>query len=79
MSDAEVEALAERFGLSIVEIHPLGVLPVLKEKRPILPRSLISGIEHWVARNSLLANLANNRIYVLQHRAAGGTRDAGGR
>lgn len=75
MSDAEVEALAERFGLSIVEIHPLAVLPVLKEKRPIMPRSLISVIEHWAARNSSLANLANNRIYVLQHRAAGGPRD----
>ena len=75
MSDAEVEALAERFGLSIVEIHPLAVLPVLKEKRPIMPRSLISVIEHWAARNSWLANLANNRIYVLQHRAAGGPRD----
>jgi hypothetical protein len=79
MSDAEVEALAERFGLSIVEIHPLAVLPVLKEKRPILPRSLISGIERWAARNSLLTNLANNRIYVLEHRAAEGTRDTGGR
>jgi predicted TPR repeat methyltransferase len=79
MSDAEVEALAERFGLSIVETHSLAVLPVLKEKRPILPRSLISGIERWVARNSLLANLANNRIYVLEHRAAEGTRDMGGR
>ena len=78
MSDAEVEALAERFGLSIVEIHPLAVLPVLKEKRPILPGSLISGIERWLARNSWLANLANNRIYVLQHRTAGGARDAGG-
>lgn len=75
MSDAEVEALAERFGLSIVEIHPLAVLPVLKEKRPIMPRSLISVIEHWAARNSWLTNLANNRIYVLQHRAAGGPRD----
>jgi len=79
MSDAEVEALAERFGLKIVEIHPLGILPVLKEKKPILPRSLISGIERWAARNSVLANLANNRIYVLQHRAAGETRDASGR
>jgi hypothetical protein len=79
MSDAEVEALAERFGLSIVETHSLAVLPVLKEKRPILPRSLISGIERWVARNSLLANLANNRLYVLEHRAAEGTRDMGGR
>jgi hypothetical protein len=76
MSDAEVEALAERFDLSIVEIHPLAVLPVLKEKRPIMPRSLISVIEHWAARNSSLANLANNRIYVLQHRTAGGSRDA---
>jgi len=79
MSDAEVEALAERFGLSIVEIHPLAVLPVLKEKKPILPGSLISAIEGWAARNSWLANLANNRIYVLQHRTAGGSRDAGGR
>ena len=79
MTDAEVEALAERFGLSIVEIHPLAVLPVMKEKRPIMPRSLISLIESWAARNSSLANLANNRIYVLQHRAARRSRDADGR
>jgi len=77
MSDAEVEVLAERFGLSIVEIHPLAVLPVLKEKRPVLPRLLISGIERWAARNALLENLANNRIYVLQHRTARQAQDAG--
>jgi SAM-dependent methyltransferase len=77
MSDTEVEALAERYGLSIVEIHPLAVLPVLKEKRPVLPRLLISGIERWAARNALLGNLANNRIYVLQHRTARQAQDAG--
>ena len=67
MSDAEVEVLAERFNLSITEIHPLAVLPVLREKKPLLPAKLIAAVERWMTGNSWLASLANSRIYVLQH------------
>ena len=67
MSDAEIEVLAERFNLSITEIHPLAVLPVLREKKPLLPAKLIAAVERWMTGNSWLASLANSRIYVLQH------------
>jgi len=65
MSDAEVEALADRSGLSILEVHTLAVVPVLKEKRPLIPRWLLSSIERWASDRPLVAHFANTRIYVL--------------
>lgn len=65
MSDAEVEALVDRFGLSILEMHTLSVVPVLKEKRPLIPRWLFSSIERWASDRMLVARFANTRIYVL--------------
>jgi SAM-dependent methyltransferase len=65
MSDAEVEALADRFGLSILEVHTLAVVPILKEKRPLIPRWLLSSIERWASDRAFVARLANTRIYVL--------------
>ena len=65
MSDADVEELADRFGLSILEVHTLAVVPVLKEKRPLIPRWLLSSIERWASDRPLAAHFANTRIYVL--------------
>lgn len=65
MSDADVEELADRFGLSILEVHTLAVVPVLKEKRPLIPRWLLSSIERWASDRPLVAHFANTRIYVL--------------
>jgi len=65
MSDSEVEDLAVRFGFTILEVHTLGVLPVLKEKRPLFPKWLLWAIERWASDRALVAGFANNRIYVL--------------
>jgi SAM-dependent methyltransferase len=67
MSDEEVVQLADRFGLSIREVHALAVIPVLKEKRPLFPRWLLLSIERWAADRASLSRVANNRIYVLGH------------
>jgi SAM-dependent methyltransferase len=65
MSDSEVEALAFRFGLSILEEHTLALVPVLKEKRPIFPRWLLASIERWASDRALVGRFANTKIYVL--------------
>jgi hypothetical protein len=69
MSDAEVEQLAARFELSILEIHPLAFVPILREKRPWLPKRMISWIERWSLGRPWLDGFANMRIYVLGHKA----------
>ncbi len=66
MSDAEVDSLAQRFGLSIVEVHSMAVLPVFKEKRPMIPKFLIKWVERWAVDRPSLAGPANTRIYVLR-------------
>jgi SAM-dependent methyltransferase len=71
MSDVEVEELAEQSGLSIIEDHTLAVLPVLKEKRPLLPRRILASIEGWAADRRSLSSVANTKIYVLGHAAKG--------
>ena len=75
MADAEVGALAGRFGLEIREVHSLAILPVLKEKRPLLPRGLLSAIEGWASDRASLAGLANTHIYVLAHAKTGQASD----
>ena len=65
MTDDEVDSLALRFGLSILEIHSLAIIPVLKEKRPLIPKRLIEVIERWAVDRSSVAAHANTRIYVL--------------
>ena len=72
MSDADVDSLAKRFGLSIVEVHSLAVLPVLKEKRPLIPKMLIRWIEQWAVDRESVADAANTRIYVLKPDRSGG-------
>lgn len=71
MSDQEVAELAERFGLKILEEHSLAFLPVLKEKRPLLPRSFLRGLERTALGRPGLAGYANMRIYVLGHQSRG--------
>jgi SAM-dependent methyltransferase len=71
MSDEEVVELADRFGLSILEVHALAVIPVLKEKRPLLPRWLLLSIERWAADRASLSRIANTRMYVLGHAMQG--------
>ena len=73
MSDAEVASLASRFGLAIRETQTLAVLPVLKEKRPLLPKSMLVAIEKWAANRPFLKGLSNTHIYVLGHVESAGT------
>ena len=70
MTDREVESLAARRGLSIVESHPLAVIPVLKEKRPLLPKPAISWIERQMGGLPIVRGLANIKIHVLKHAAS---------
>lgn len=67
MSDAEVVELAGRHGLAIVDVRHLGLLPILKEKSPLLPRHWIRRLEGVLARIPWLARFASFHIYVLKH------------
>ena len=57
--------VVDRFGLSVLEVHTLAVIPVLKEKRPLFPAWLLSLIERWASDRALVARFANTKIYVL--------------
>lgn len=71
MSDAEMDRLAAAHGLRIVESHAIGVLPVLKERRPLLGRWLTRRIERGARRLPALRRLAATRIDVCQAAPAG--------
>ncbi len=68
MSDKEVVALVERFDLAILEEHHLAILPILKEKRPLIPKSILRWIENAAVQIPAFAPFANLKIYVLGHR-----------
>lgn len=77
MSDDEVAALAARHGLRVHGTRTAGILPVLKERRPFLPRVLLAPLERWTSGLRALEHLGSHRIYVLAAPAAGeGTRSA---
>lgn len=67
MSDGAAAALAARHGLVVAERHDFGILPILKEGRPLLPVPLIRAIEGIVARRALFASWAGYTIFVLRH------------
>lgn len=67
MSDAEVEELARRHGLRLVDARHAGLVPVLKERRPLLPAALLRRIERWATRTPACAPLCADRIHVLRH------------
>lgn len=67
MSDTEVHELAARHGLQVASEHHAGVLPVLKERRPLLPAFLLRPIERWCAGAGWLAPWSSHKIYVLRH------------
>lgn len=68
MADAEVYDLAARHGLEVVSEHTTGVLPVLKERRPLLPVAVMRPIERGALRRPSLARLGSHRIYVMRRR-----------
>ena len=66
MSESEAVALAERHGLAPVTRYHFGILPILKERRPLLPAWLIRAIEqHAISIDSSLP-LFSHAIYVLR-------------
>ncbi len=65
MSDDEVSALAGRHGLVVTQVRTLGFMPVLKERRPLLPRGILLRLERRAARLPWLAELGSHRIYEL--------------
>lgn len=67
MSDAEVSALAARHGLVINQVRTLGFLPVLKERRPLLPRGILLRLERRATQIPSLEELGSHRIYELRH------------
>jgi predicted TPR repeat methyltransferase len=71
MADVEVYELAARHGLEVASEHTAGLLPVLKERRPLLPASLIRPVERWAAGVAALAPLGSHRVYVLRRRRPG--------
>lgn len=73
MADAEVLQLAARHGLELERRFTAGVLPVLKERRPLLPLSLLRRIERRAAGVAWLAPLCSHCIYVLRRAGRGNT------
>lgn len=67
MSDQEAADLVARHGLTIIDERHAGVLPILKDKKSVMPASVLRSIERMGARTKLLANLAANKIYVASH------------
>lgn len=66
MADAEAAELARRHGLVIASQHNYGVLPVLKESRPILPAGLIRAVERRALGRSMAGRATGYTIYVLR-------------
>jgi hypothetical protein len=67
-----MDRLATAHGLRVVESHRIGVLPVLKERRPLLGRRLTQRLERAALGLPALHGLAATRIDVCQAAAAGG-------
>lgn len=65
LSDDEVAALAARHGLRVHATRTAGILPVLKERRPFLPRVLLAPLERWASARPALERFGSHRIYVL--------------
>ena len=70
MSDEEAVKLAARHGLELVTERHLGVLPILRPKRPLLPKAFMRWVEAWAATKPGLARHAAFKIYVFQLAAA---------
>jgi SAM-dependent methyltransferase len=66
MSDREAEALAERHGLALVARYCFGVLPILKERRPLMPAWLIRAIERRAISIDSRTSAGGHAIYVLR-------------
>lgn len=67
MDDEEVLGLAADHGLTMLEEHHLGLLPVLRDRKPLRWHPLALPIERLAARMKLLAPLAGHKIYVLSN------------
>jgi predicted TPR repeat methyltransferase len=70
MSDTEAMELAARHGLKPVSEYHTGVLPILRRKHPLLPKSLMRVIENWAAGRPGLARHSAFKIYVFRHAEA---------
>ncbi|MGI9329792.1 MAG: class I SAM-dependent DNA methyltransferase [Gammaproteobacteria bacterium] len=66
MSDEEAVQLAARHGLELIAERHLGVLPILRRKRPLLPKAFMRRVEAWAATRPGLARHAAFKIYVFQ-------------
>lgn len=67
MSDDEAAELLARHGLSIIDERHTGVLPIIRDKKPKLPRYVLRSVERMAARVKPLANIAAYKIYVAKH------------
>lgn len=67
MSDDEAAALVERHGLTILEERHAGILPILRDKKSIMPAVVMRSIEKVGSRMNALASLAANKLYVVGH------------
>lgn len=66
MSDGEAISLARQHGLTLVEQRTFGLLPILKEKRPLLPEAFIRRFERGIAGKRAFAPLYGHAIYVFR-------------
>ena len=67
MPDQEAIELARAHQLMVVEERHAGVLPVLREKKPGLPRPILRTIEKMATLVKPLASLAAYKTYVARH------------
>lgn len=66
MSDEEVADLVARHGLTMLESHHLGLLPVKREQKPLRFSAVMLGVERLAARTNLLASWAGLKIHAVR-------------
>ncbi|MGI9509488.1 MAG: hypothetical protein ACR2QJ_09090, partial [Geminicoccaceae bacterium] len=66
----EVDDLLLRHGLVTVETHHLGVVPVLKEQKPLRSSALVYGLERIAAGIPLLAPWSALKVHAVRAREA---------
>lgn len=67
MSDREAVDLTKAHGLTIVGERHAGVLPILKDKKSLIPSPILRSVEKGAARMKLLARFSANKVYVAGH------------
>ena len=71
MRDEEIESLAGKYGLIVLEARELGFVPVLNEKHPGFPRTWLRWIESAANDRTPFRGFGNLKVYALRRGRSG--------